>query len=634
MFVGAFLLNSSKRLSDVIDLEPAVSFLENHFPSSFSDTWNNDSLFIYQSISQKNNTFASPPSIWAGNNIIVAGDIRLDNRSMCLNLLNTAAESESESDYTLIARLYAQYDDAFLDKIDGDFSFVIFDLNDNSLLCVRDVVGAKPFYYHCSNNILYFSTTAAAFCHLDRLVMKPNLSWVTNYLLGLPSAEDETAFSEVLRLPPAHLLYATKKTTEIKKYFSFSTSSHKEFEYNDKWIKNYRAVLDQSVKSRLNSSFFIGAETTGGLDSSTIVALASHFLPHDIEDFHTFGYVENKEEPEHVLLTSQYRGIVNNHILSLVNTHRQRTHDLNKEIELIGYPSEFYTVSAFSGFYRLCRQLGIQTLLSGYGGDEVVTNYPGKLLAIELLDAGQFVLSYKSTPGHGITKFLRFIKIFAQKVIKYDGRKNEKNYKNNKKSDAIVKEDVFDDVDIESFYYLFPRFGSYRRVNDYIVNECLHRGISNRLEHSTIIASAYQVEYRWPLLDKRLMEQYLLTPSIYKAHNGLGRYLHRKSVEDILPDKVCWKASKYMGGTSHHVQKNYFPYNINVLDAMLVEGLHPILEKLVDFDKLKQQIELVRQFKNEETRQPLFGKLMPNKRVAMSNCKAVYEMDVWLKKAF
>lgn len=69
-----------------------------------------------------------------------------------------------------------------------------------------------------------------------------------------------------------------------------------------------------------------------------------------------------------------------------------------------------------------------------------------------------------------------------------------------------------------------------------------------RLESTAIHAATYAIEYRYPMFDRRLMQQYLATPSIEKRHQDMGRYLHRRAMEGRIPESIQWQKSKDVGG--------------------------------------------------------------------------------------
>ena len=111
------------------------------------------------------------------------------------------------------------------------------------------------------------------------------------------------------------------------------------------------------------------------------------------------------------------------------------------------------------------------------------------------------------------------------------------------------------------------------------------------------MANAYGVEYRWPLLDTRLIEQYLFTPSIEKrGPSGVGRYLHRRAISDWVPHEVAWKIGKDMGhvGMVEKMQKHCLPIILKQAREEIGD-LHPELDALIDSKRWRQQINQVEQ---------------------------------------
>ena len=117
--------------------------------------------------------------------------------------------------------------------------------------------------------------------------------------------------------------------------------------------------------------------------------------------------------------------------------------------------------------------------------------------------------------------------------------------------------------------------------------------VPTRLENCTLMAASYGIEYRWPLWDARLVQQYLSTPSIEKhGPRGIGRYLHRRAISGTVPERVAWKPAKDMGNNrvaDAAGEKN--AANL-VPDFRRNEAnMHPALVELIDRDKWRKQID-------------------------------------------
>jgi asparagine synthase (glutamine-hydrolysing) len=103
------------------------------------------------------------------------------------------------------------------------------------------------------------------------------------------------------------------------------------------------------------------------------------------------------------------------------------------------------------------------------------------------------------------------------------------------------------------------------------------------MENCTLMAAARNIEYRWPLLDVRLIKLFLSIPSIEKYNHGTSRLLHRRAINDVVHHKVVWKPSKDMGQSAgrHDMLTNW-------QSLLKVEELHPKLTDLIDQQQLSQ----------------------------------------------
>jgi Asparagine synthase. len=120
--------------------------------------------------------------------------------------------------------------------------------------------------------------------------------------------------------------------------------------------------------------------------------------------------------------------------------------------------------------------------------------------------------------------------------------------------------------------------------------------IATRLDNCTLMGASYGIDYRWPLWDVRLVQQYLSTPSIEKVGpRGMGRYLHRRAIDAVVPKRVAWKPSKDMGyGQLHKMQHQRLKTLAADTERWLAD-LAPALVDLIDQDKLQRQLQQLKQ---------------------------------------
>ena len=159
----------------------------------------------------------------------------------------------------------------------------------------------------------------------------------------------------------------------------------------------------------------------------------------------------------------------------------------------------------------------------------------------------------------------------------------------------LLRSEVVQRLNLHVDYLEGARYDApYRRINDFVLSLLGQPYVSTRLENCTLMADSFGVEYRWPLLDTRLVQQYLSTPSIEKVGpGGIGRYLHRRAIEGVVPKRVAWKPSKNMGYENYLRNARIRWVAQAAEDARVLDAdLHPLLDELIDRSKLRETIKL------------------------------------------
>jgi asparagine synthase (glutamine-hydrolysing) len=392
-----------------------------------------------------------------------------------------------------------------------------------------------------------------------------------------------TALAGIERLPPGHSLVTDLETVEVRPYHRFSDDAPWEDSRHAHWLNDYRERLTQAVEVRLDLPGPIGAENSGGLDSASLVGLIAQLMPNAEDSIHTFGLMRHELEPQYILETSWMWGITFNHILS-------PTASRFMEFERIGWlalghPVEHGNAISHIPFYELARLYGIQILHSGHGGDEVVTNSGSKAL-VELVAHGMWRQALADVQGPAVLRPARVARLWR------NSRQSEKSQMTGPLMErlawSLLSPEAIKAADIEQRVRSNARYyAPHSTLNGFILNNRLAPHVSTRTAECSIVAAAYGVEYQWPLLDRRLVQQYLSTPAIWKFGEGYGRYLHRRAVEGIVPDKIAWKRGKSMQSGSGSRQLKPPPQE----PRLAAPGdLHPLLEDIIDRGRVAQLI--------------------------------------------
>ena len=209
------------------------------------------------------------------------------------------------------------------------------------------------------------------------------------------------------------------------------------------------------------------------------------------------------------------------------------------------------------GLFEMAAEAGIHTLLSGFGGDDLVS-----IQAAEYLDelvhrrAWQDLWQeYRQRPAAGqkvpvktlLWKVLgeyapRLQAAYSQIRLK---RRTTRRLSNSADLENFpLTPDFYQAAEIYNRLNSIPRLHRGEDVRSTQYQRIMHPNIPLRLEYCSIAAAARRIEYRYPLLDVRLLEFHLAAPSDLKHKAGFGRYLFRRSIEGIVPPEIQWRVDK------------------------------------------------------------------------------------------
>ncbi len=392
-----------------------------------------------------------------------------------------------------------------------------------------------------------------------------------------------------------------------------------------RWVQAYRALLEQAIRCRMSSEYPLGTESSGGIDSAAITAYLARFLGEPGNRLHSFGYALEELEPAYILATSQASRIVHNYLITASLATEQGEQDrIQRELSVLGYPEEHGMGSSGMPFYRECALRGIRTLFSGFGGDEVVSHNEGQQLRLELLDHHHYRPLWNILPGNLLTRGLRLGKLLATSRRRPEYNPGFLHAWNARWPQQLLRAEVVTRWGIHQAYIETARYDApYRRGNDFILQELVEAPyVACRFESCTLMAASYGVEYRWPLWDTRLVQQYLSTPGLEKTGpRGVQRYLHRRAIDGVVPALVTWKPTKNMSPArgSQEFADNDLRRGVEMARAQEA-GLHPALDELIDRDKFRQEIENAKQGGLDSETATTF----------MRNAGAVQQLNHWL----
>ena len=276
----------------------------------------------------------------------------------------------TNTDTEAIVHLYEEFGDECVQKLRGMFAFAIWDERRQRLFLARDRFGKKPIHYAVTEGRFLFGSEIKAL-----LAVAPELSDVDpkgllSYFSFGYIPDPRTAFSRIQKLPPGHVLEFADGQIKTRQYWNLPRFGGCAPGSEEECLDELERRLGEAVRIRLISDVPLGALLSGGVDSSTVVALMSKFSSGPVKTF-TIGF-DRKDfsEAEHARLVAE-RFETEHHELIVEPNFVETLEELTQHLE-----EPFADASVVPTYYvsRLARK-HVTVALAGDGGDELFAGY-------------------------------------------------------------------------------------------------------------------------------------------------------------------------------------------------------------------------------------------------------------------
>lgn len=439
--------------------------------------------------------------------------------------LRDALESEghrfrSQCDTEVVLTAYAAWGHACVSRFNGMWAFCIYDREKKSLFLSRDRFGIKPLYYWTDGQQFIFASEIKALLR-HAIPARLNRRIAFDYLVNdLVDHTHETFYTGIHCLPAAHHAHfdLASHRLEIERYYALPRAAADP--------GSFESTLQAAVASHLVSDVPVGSCLSGGIDSSTIVAIATESRA----EFHTFSAVYGDQagafnERAHIDLAARHLG---------VQRHDVHPRDLSDGFEnLLDAQDEPMIGSSPYAQYRVfecARAQQIPVLLDGQGADETLWGYPsaqGTLLGL-LLRRIHLVDIYRRR-AHFNRRSARFMfyPVVPDAVIRR----------------AYARRPIFRALRAEASDHAFylPRLDDMREYTDRWLTET---NLPQLLRYEDRNSMAHSIESRVPFLDHRLVECCVNLPDSHKLGPRWTKDILRQTMRDRLPREIVWRTDK------------------------------------------------------------------------------------------
>ena len=280
---------------------------------------------------------------------------------------------KTRTDTEAIVHLYEEYGDECVRRLDGMFAFALYDKRaaQPRLLMARDRFGKKPLYYCDIQGALLFGSELKCLLTDSRVSREVDPEALHHYLSLLMVPTPFSIFRSVKKLPPAHYAVCDRQGLKISPYWNYVDCLGEREISEREAAAEIRRLLLEAVEKRLVADVPLGAFLSGGLDSSTVVAMMSRAVSVPVRTF-SIGFAGSKAHDE-----TPYARLVARHCKTDHQEFQVQPDILELLPQVLEFADEPFAISSAIPTYLLARETRkfVKVVLTGDGGDEIFGGY-------------------------------------------------------------------------------------------------------------------------------------------------------------------------------------------------------------------------------------------------------------------
>ena len=511
-------------------------------------------------------------------------------------------DSYSDTEVLLKSFIFWKYD--VVKKMNGIFSFAIWNSKKNELFLARDHFGVKPLFYTIYNNTIVFASEIKALFKYPGIEAKLDEQSIAE-LFGIGPARTAGLgiFKNIYEIKPAHFGIFNESGLHIERYWKLESKVHTDS--LGKTCDNVRFLLEDSISRQLVSDVPLCTFLSGGLDSSIITLYASKYCKkHNLPPLNTYSvdYVDNDKN----FVKTDFQPNSDNYYINLMTERLNTNHhtvvldtpELASALEDAMIARDFPGMADVdSSLLLFCKNVkqDATVSLTGECADEIFGGYPWFFRA-DALNSNTFPWSIAITERQNLLN-----PQIASKV-------NLKNYIDYRYQESLNEVDILDEDSMET--------AEKRRISHLTLNWFMQ----TLLDRSDRMAMYNGFELRVPFCDYRLAEYVWNIPWEMKALHGREKGLLRYIMKDLLPEEIVdRKKSPY--------PKTWNPTYLATVKDMLTKIMNDSNAPINNLLNRNYILKILETDGKAFTR-PWFGQLMTGPQLMAYLC----QVNMWLER--
>jgi asparagine synthase (glutamine-hydrolysing) len=485
-----------------------------------------------------------------GNWLVHNGEI-YNFREVRTRLEREGAEFTSQSDTEVILKAYARWGEDCLPHFRGMFAFALWDAQRHRLFVARDPMGIKPLYYYQSDRNFLFASELRTLLQTGLIQRNLNQTALLNYLAFGSVYEPDTLIEGVSALAPGHFLTWEHGTVTTRRYWDLtveaSSTKHIDNSNADRALRQRRVheLLDESVRMQLVSDVPVGVFLSGGIDSSSLVAILSRSGVRPSTFSIVFPEADYSEAEYSRAIATLFK--TDHHELAVSQQDAFAT--IPDALRAMDQP----TIDGVNTYFvsQRTRAAGVKVALSGLGGDEVFGGY-GSFHAVPRME--RFGRLWANVPGAARRAVSGTFEMLAPAsdqnrkmaaLIRGNGRVvhpyflSRMLFAPSKRAELVqsISEEAMRraDAPLRDTLRHTEALDPINRVS-YLESRCYM--LNTLLRDSDFMSMAHGLELRVPLIDHQLAQQVMAIPGSLKTGGSSPKHLLVDALEGALPDAL------------------------------------------------------------------------------------------------
>ena len=440
----------------------------------------------------------------------------------------------THSDVEVLAHLYEEHGTDFLNKLNGQFAFAIFDRKTNTLLLARDHVGIAPLFYTVIDNTFIFASEIKAILKHPLVRREVDLT-ALDQIFSFPGlVSPRTMFKNIHSLKPGHSILIRDGRIEVNEYWDLNYPLASEIDTGKPesyYIEKLDELFSRSVQYRLQADVPVGFYLSGGMDSSLTASVIRKLHSEKRHSFSIGFQQADIDERKYQELMADAVGSIHHNVIfdwpDISNRLRQVIYHAETPLK------ESYNTCSLT-LSELVRENGIKVVLTGEGADELFAGYVGYRFDMQRGEFDDDLYSPEMIMEKEIREKLWGNPEFFYERNQYELRETKqaiysKGVNERFREFDSVNQDLVDRAKLAGRHPMHKR--SYIDFKLRIADHLL-------ADHGDRVAYANSIEARYPFLDVEFIEFVKTIPPSLMINGPVEKYILKRLSERYLPEQI------------------------------------------------------------------------------------------------